>query len=60
MEQTEHDLLKEIYNTYPTFLTDFRETLASLKHELKESSKLLKDYVETSRKIYNTYDKYKD
>lgn len=60
VEPTEHDLLKEIYNTYPTFLTDFRETLASLKHELKESSKLLKDYVETSRKIYNTYDKYKD
>lgn len=57
---TENDLLGELHDIYPTFLTDFRETLASLKHELKESSKLLKDYVEISRKIYNTYDKYKD
>lgn len=59
-DPAENDLLDEIYDTYPTFLTDFRETLETLKRELKESGKLLKDYVETSNNIYNIYDKYKD
>lgn len=55
-----NDLFKEINETYPTFLSDFNETLETLKDELKEAGILLKDYTETSRKIYNTYDKYKD
>lgn len=55
-----NDLFKEINEIYPTFLSDFNETLETLKDELKEAGILLKDYTETSRKIYNTYDKYKD
>lgn len=54
------DLLKEISKSYTTFLTDFNETLRTLNETLKESSKLLEKYVETSVKIYNTYNKYKD
>ena len=52
--------LKEISKSYTTLLTDFNETLRTLNETLKESSKLLEKYVETSVKIYNTYNKYKD
>lgn len=55
-----NDFLAEINDAYPTFLTDFEETLETLKDELKESGSLLKAYVETSRNINNIYDKYRD
>lgn len=55
-----NELFEEINNTYPAFLNDFNKTLETLNHELKEAGILLKEYTETSRKIYNTYDKYND
>lgn len=58
--ETKVEHLGEIYDKYPTFLTDFKETLETLKDELKVSGALLKAYVETSSNINNIYDKYKD
>lgn len=55
-----NNLLKEVSKTYHTFITDFNDTLKTLYKELEKASTLLKDYIETSRKIYTTYDKYKN
>ena len=52
------EILEEIYNEYPTFLKDLKDTLNSLYEGLNESMMLVKNYAQISTSVYNICKKY--